>query len=629
MIKNYTEVPTSFSPFSPCKKWPTLFVLLFISLAKLTANEETITIYGDYTSTQNISSGAITTISQRDIENSGAATAADVIKRYAPILINTNGTRDSINSTSIRGSRSTQVAILIDGVKVNSPTGAGGNDLSKMPASLIEKIEIIASPSSSFSGDQSGGGTILITTKSSHKASYEASYLYNHNNGHEIKFFTTQPVPNKDSTFFTGASFLYNPKEKPIVGGDTIIQTIIANGVFNFKKESPLYSISLTNYLEENFNKENTKTTTQLFNSLHGLSFQLKNPLAKFLKSSYNLTFAFRPIDSRYTPYNYQLVKNLTLDFTLKNNLNFVHLWDNNSLTFGISLNYNPQFLLSSTIGNLHRHNLNLSSGIEIDFSHEEREVGLFQFSTSLDGILGDKNLIFASAFAGFLFFLDEQKIVNLKLSSSNGYRAPTFNELYYSSSYFSANPNLTAEEAVSFDAAFVINPTSEIEIGIGYFYKKEFAPIVWGEQSAVQLPQTDFNGLELWLNLSYELENGFVTTLNANYLLNYGIYTSTKKPFDQTHPHIFKSYLMLGYKKYFRYFNQINYYSGYSYPTGHIDQFVEWNMGIEVGIKNVYLTFGGENLLNQPLRFHAYTTVFPPSFFIGLRYSGTPSDAM
>ena len=400
MIKNYTEVPTSFSPFSPCKKWPTLFVLLFISLAKLTANEETITIYGDYTSTQNISSGAITTISQRDIENSGAATAADVIKRYAPILINTNGTRDSINSTSIRGSRSTQVAILIDGVKVNSPTGAGGNDLSKMPASLIEKIEIIASPSSSFSGDQIGGGTILITTKSSHKASYEASYLYNHNNGHEIKFFTTQPVPNKDSTFFTGASFLYNPKEKPIVGGDTIIQTIIANGVFNFKKESPLYSISLTNYLEENFNKENTKTTTQLFNSLHGLSFQLKNPLAKFLKSSYNLTFAFRPIDSRYTPYNYQLVKNLTLDFTLKNNLNFVHLWDNNSLTFGISLNYNPQFLLSSTIGNLHRHNLNLSSGIEIDFSHEEREVGLFQFSTSLDGILGDKNLIFASAFA-------------------------------------------------------------------------------------------------------------------------------------------------------------------------------------------------------------------------------------
>ena len=631
MTKNYIEAQISFKPSFLSLRKPLLLLLpLFFFITSLhSQNEAPITIYGNYTSQKAVSPAAVTIISKKEIEESGATNVADIIKRYSSILINTNGTRDSINSTSIRGSRSTQVAILIDGVKVNSPTGATGNDLSKIPASIIEKIEIIANPASSFTSDQSAAGSILVTTKNYGKASYEGGYLYNHNNGHEINFFTTQPIAERGSSFFTGFSFLYNPKEKEIVGGDTIIQTIIANGVFNWKKENSFYQLSLTNYLEENFNKENSSTITQLFNSLHALHFELKNPLNRFPKSSYNLTFAFRPISSYYAPYNQKAVKNLTLDFTIKNNLNFVYLWNNNSLTFGTTINYNPQLLLSSSLGKIARHIINSKSGLEIAFNHKEREVGIFQLSSSIDGILGDKNLFFASAFGGFLFYLDAKKILSLKLSSSNGYRAPNFNELYYSSSFFNANPNLVAEKSVSFDSAFVITPTKEVELGIGYFFRKEYSPIVWGPKSVVQLPQTDFNGLELYLNLSYELENGFVTNLNTNYLLNYGIYKPSQKPFDQTHPHIFKSYLMMGYKKYFRLSNQINYYSGYSYTGGTISEFVEWNIWAEIGIKNIYLSFGGENILNMPLRFHPYTTVLPPSFFIGLKYRGTPSQSM
>ena len=109
---------------------------------------------------------SVTVIDSARIADSGATDLGDVLRDVAGLEVSTYGPAGALSSVSLRGSESSQVLILLDGVRLNSPQN-GLFDLSTLPVPLsdIERIEIVRGPASTLYGSSAVGGVIQIFTK--------------------------------------------------------------------------------------------------------------------------------------------------------------------------------------------------------------------------------------------------------------------------------------------------------------------------------------------------------------------------------------------------------------------------------------------------------------------------------
>jgi len=108
----------------------------------------------------------VTLITQDQILNSGASNIADVLNSEGSIYLNTSGGNGAI--MSVRGMAQGDTLILIDGRRV---TGEFSKtyELDRIPASMVERIEIVKGSSSLLYGSDAMGGVINIITKKSKK----------------------------------------------------------------------------------------------------------------------------------------------------------------------------------------------------------------------------------------------------------------------------------------------------------------------------------------------------------------------------------------------------------------------------------------------------------------------------
>ncbi len=110
----------------------------------------------------------VSVINRHDIEESGALTAAEALKkRGAYVSVGIRGTRGSESSARIRsgGATANQVLVMVDGQPVND-VALGEADLDKIAADHIEQIEIARGPFSAVWGADALGGVINIITRS-------------------------------------------------------------------------------------------------------------------------------------------------------------------------------------------------------------------------------------------------------------------------------------------------------------------------------------------------------------------------------------------------------------------------------------------------------------------------------
>ncbi|MGQ9843645.1 MAG: TonB-dependent receptor plug domain-containing protein [Spirochaetota bacterium] len=111
------------------------------------------------------STGA-TVITQKDIEQGGYKFVSDVLQHVGGINFVQNGTLGGNTSIFIRGAKTGNVLVLIDGVKVNDPSTIERTfDFATLTTDSIERIEIIKGPQSALYGSDATGGIINIVTK--------------------------------------------------------------------------------------------------------------------------------------------------------------------------------------------------------------------------------------------------------------------------------------------------------------------------------------------------------------------------------------------------------------------------------------------------------------------------------
>jgi len=107
---------------------------------------------------------ALTVVTGEDFKTYHYATLDDAFRSIPGVSVQQQGSYGKLSTLSIRGANASQVLILVDGVRMSSPT-VGQTDLSDISPDLVERIEVIRGPQSTLYGADAIGGVVNIITK--------------------------------------------------------------------------------------------------------------------------------------------------------------------------------------------------------------------------------------------------------------------------------------------------------------------------------------------------------------------------------------------------------------------------------------------------------------------------------
>lgn len=108
--------------------------------------------------------GAFTTVIEPSQFERRSKSAPELLSETVGVDVTSLGGEGGLSTVSVRGSSAEQVAVFIDGVRINSAL-TGVVDFSTIPADSIERIEVIRGASSARFGTDAIGGVVNIVTK--------------------------------------------------------------------------------------------------------------------------------------------------------------------------------------------------------------------------------------------------------------------------------------------------------------------------------------------------------------------------------------------------------------------------------------------------------------------------------
>jgi vitamin B12 transporter len=151
-------------PLSLC-----VFIFLIVFQTSLTAQEtvldEVIVSSPRIELSMGQQSRSVTTITAKEIAESGANTLIDVLSDVAGIELRSRGAQDVQSDIYIRGGGFDQVLLLIDGIKVDNPQTGHHTLNAILPIEMIERVEILKGAAGRVYGQNAFSGAINIVTK--------------------------------------------------------------------------------------------------------------------------------------------------------------------------------------------------------------------------------------------------------------------------------------------------------------------------------------------------------------------------------------------------------------------------------------------------------------------------------
>lgn len=404
---------------------------------------------------------AVTLFQRADIERLQASDLFDLMSHVPGSSLVRNGGRGSSTSMSLRGNQSDHTLFLMDGVRIGSAT-TGGAALAAINLSTVQRIEIIRGPKSNLYGADAIGGVVNIITRkteSSRVLNVEAGFGSN----------STQ-----DTTILLGA----NGDKYSLT---TVVNRLYTDGIDNteskagingdddgFTKDSMAinyqYQATDSALWKVTYNQNDTKADYD--NNCSIGSWPNSSPVDCDIYSSGEVSALASTMDmniSEQWQTSFQIGHTIdegserarNIDLSTTNNggkfntkkteatwVNTLGLAAGQALMLG--LDYQKEEVDSSTV---------------YDEESRENSAGFAQFQMQLGaidtnlGIRYDDNEQFGShTTASILAGIDLSETFRLVGSFGEGFKAPTFNDLYY--------PGFG-------NASFVPEESKNIEIGL------------------------------------------------------------------------------------------------------------------------------------------------------------------
>jgi vitamin B12 transporter len=390
-------------------------------------------------------------ITQSDIAASGATDVLALLKNQAGVEITQNGGMGTTSSLYLRGTNSTHTLVLIDGGRVGSAT-AGGTAIEHLMLDNIERIEIVRGNVSSLYGSEAIGGVVQIFTKrgtGEPKGRVSAGYG-THNTR---KLAVNYGGALNDFSFDIGAA-------KLATDGVSSINPVIAPSA-NPDKDG-YDNVTLSNRLGYAFNAEHrvelsafqTQGKSQ-YDSSRGAptdTHRSDNRLAQWQVTSHNAFAAnwqSRVTLGQGTDDSTNYTNNLKsgLYKTTSDQLgwqNTVLMGEHGVLLLGAERL--KQKVKSDTLFSVQSRTANsVFAGYSADYSVHQVQANVRQDRYSDVG---------SSNSALLAYGLRVNDALRLTVSTSTAFKAPTFNDMYWPSSFgYQGNPNLKPERAKSVEA--------------------------------------------------------------------------------------------------------------------------------------------------------------------------------
>ena len=461
----------------------TSFILIQNSLANTALEDVTVTTATKTEKNIDGVSASVIVITQKDIERISASTLKDVFEKIPSINAQfgrfPHPSSASKASVSIRGAGANGTLILIDGKRLSGET-EGPYELNRIPASMIERIEIVKGSMSTLYGSDAIGGVINIITKKVDKNSSTLDVKYGQNGHGEAKEknvnFTTSGTKedikyklfgsiidtssyskNKSYTQVatnptTGAVLAANP-QNGISGTNKVTFSDDANvknvGTRIEKNLNDNVTLGFDlNYLDENREGTyigsaafsggglikntpvNSEDNNRRFDVSSDLKYQINDDLSgqtKVYRSYYKKRNETTPITFA-GPVNTKFSANVSID-TIESNLTYV-LNDSNIITTG--LEFREETRDSSAINPVASSSDFITKKVQYKSLFIQDEIALTNNLNATMGARYDKisnadNK--ATIQAGLVQKLTEN--TNLRANYAQGYRAPDIAELY------------------------------------------------------------------------------------------------------------------------------------------------------------------------------------------------------
>jgi len=400
---------------------------------------------------------APTTIVTRDqIDRWQSKSLTDVMRRLPGVDIAQNGGLGQQSSMFIRGTNSSHVLILIDGIRLNQAGISGSSDLSQIPISLVQKIEYIRGPSSAVYGSDAIGGVVnIITTRNKLGSTITAGIG---SNGYQSYDASTQQKLGDDTVGTFAGNYTYTHGYDVVANGNTGAQSQQDRDGFMSRT---LYGSILHNFNESisgfirGYGFDNRTAydgyytpgsplldTQQLYNQTWDTGLRYKEGIyATQLIGSYthSKTYNFDPRYGQYDP-------SATLDDVQQYNVqwgNTLQAWHG---TVSGGLDWQKQ---TTTPGTNY-----LSEG------YEQRDTGVYATTQQLFGpvtlegaVRSDDNSQFGQhttwQSSAAYEFIDGYRFI---ASYGTAFKAPNLGQVY---SQYYGNTNLKPEESKQWEGAF------------------------------------------------------------------------------------------------------------------------------------------------------------------------------
>lgn len=170
----------------------------------------------------------VTVMSRVDIEKFGITSIGDVLQSIpsAGSAINTNNNNGGNGTTTIniRGIGSNRTLVLVNG-KRWSPGLTGSVDLNNIPASIIERIEVLKDGASAVYGSDAIAGVVNIITRQDFEGVHASGYMgeYDEGDGNKEQWDVGFGAANDRGNVYFNVSYV---EEEPTLAGDRAISAV-------------------------------------------------------------------------------------------------------------------------------------------------------------------------------------------------------------------------------------------------------------------------------------------------------------------------------------------------------------------------------------------------------------------
>ncbi|WP_108946595.1 TonB-dependent receptor domain-containing protein [Shewanella halifaxensis] len=459
-------------------------------------NIETITVTGDrFDTAQEQQLAVVNTIEREEIDRLSPKSVTDLLETLPGVSVTRNGGAGQSASISMRGTNSSHVLVLVDGVRVGSAT-LGAVSFNALSPENIERIEVVKGPRAAIWGSDAIGGVIQIFTRKLEGGEWFASAEY---------------------------------------GSDEYMRATAGAGISHGNGHT---SISLNHEQSDGYNVKNDAEDDDDGYDRFGLSINGEQTLNQFWSLNWNGQLETghyeydnsRANEADYDNYlwslgakfeNDKLTSKLALAQSQDKNENFRSDVEDYPVTLYKTtrdqINWSNKYLATS--------NLTFIGGIDWtkesivgDYAVDERDIaavyGLARYQYGqllLEGIVRyddveniDSETSYSASAA--YQFNDEWR---LALSTGTGFQAPSFNDLYWPGT---GNPDLVSETSENYD--ITLHYSGDNLRGYVSLYHNTIDNLIqWAPT-----PELDENGYEIWKPANIQSAEISVVELSLNY---------------------------------------------------------------------------------------------------------------